>query len=52
MAALIVIGSIVFGAALTLAWLLSPDMRSWMEEPKLRFQDDARRYDRAVDGRG
>jgi hypothetical protein len=52
MAAVIVIGSIVFGAALTLAWLLRPDLRSWMEEPKLRFQDDARRYDRAVGGRG
>jgi hypothetical protein len=50
MAAIIVIGSIVFGAAMTLAWLLRPDMRSWMEEPKLRFQNDARRYDRAVGG--
>ena len=50
MAAIIVIGSIVFAAGLLLAWLLRPDMRSWMEEPKRRFQDDARRYDRAVGG--
>jgi hypothetical protein len=51
MAAIIVIGSIVLGAALVLAWLLRPDMRAWMEEPKRRFQDDARRYDRDVGGR-
>lgn len=51
MAAVIVIGSVVFGAALVLAWLLRPDVRAWMEEPKRRFQDDARRYDRAVGGR-
>jgi hypothetical protein len=51
MAAVIVIGSIAFGAALVLAWLLRPDMRARMEEPKRRFQDDVRRYDRAVDGR-
>lgn len=50
MAGIIVIGSIVFGAALVLTWLLRPDMRAWMEAPKLRFQDDARRYDRAVGG--
>jgi hypothetical protein len=52
MAAIIVIGSIVFAAGLLLAWLLRPDLRSWMEAPKLRFQDDARRYDRAMGGRG
>ena len=52
MAAIVVVGSIVFAAGLALAWLLRPDMRAWMEQPKLQFQDDARRYDRAVGGRG
>ena len=50
MAALIVIGSLAFGVALVLAWLLRPDLRVWMERPKLRFQDDTRRYDRDVSG--
>jgi hypothetical protein len=48
MAALIVIGTIAFGAGLVAAWLLRPDLRAWIEQPKHRFQDDARRYDRAV----
>jgi hypothetical protein len=50
MAAVIVIGSAAFGVGLVLAWLLSPDVRAWMEQPKLRFQDDARRYDRDMRG--
>jgi hypothetical protein len=52
MAAVIVIGSIAFGAALVLAWWLRPGLRAWLEQPKRQFQDDARRYDRAMGGRG
>jgi hypothetical protein len=51
MAAVIVVGSIAAAAALVLAWLLWPDLRAWMEQPKTRFQDDARRYDQVVRGR-
>lgn len=51
MAAIVVIGSVVFAVALVLAWLLRPGIRAAMEQPKLRFQDDARSYDRAVSAR-
>jgi cytochrome c len=27
-------------------WLLSPDVRAWLEQPKFHFQDATRRYDR------
>ena len=48
MAAVIVLGSIAFGAAFLLVWLLRPSVRAWLEQPKHRFQDDTRRYDRAA----
>jgi hypothetical protein len=43
---LIVIGSIVFAAAFTLAWLVRPGVREWIEKPKHRFQANLRQYDR------
>jgi hypothetical protein len=46
-AGIIVSGSIVFAAALALAWLLSPELRAWLERPKHRFQDSVRRYDQS-----
>ena len=46
MADVIVFGSIAFAAAFVLVWLLRPDVRAWLEQPKHRFQDAARRYDR------
>ena len=52
MAAVIVVGSIAAAGVLVLAWLLWPDLRARMEQPKTRFQDDARRYDHVVRGRG
>jgi hypothetical protein len=48
MADLIVLGSIAFGAAFVLVWLLRPDIRASLEQPKHRFQDETRRYDRAA----
>jgi hypothetical protein len=48
MASIIVFGSIAFGAAFMLVWLLRPDIRVWLEQPKHRFQDETRRYDRAA----
>ena len=47
-AGLIVIGSIAFGVALLLAWILRPDVRAWLEQPKHRFQANVRRYDHSA----
>jgi hypothetical protein len=41
----IVFGSAAFGMAFVLAWLLRPDLRAWLEQPKHRFDADVRRYD-------
>ena len=41
----IVIIAIVFAAAFTVAWLLRPDLRAWIERPKYRFQSNVRTYD-------
>ena len=46
MADVIVFGSIIFAAAFALVWLLRPDVRAWLEQPKFQFQDATRRYDR------
>jgi hypothetical protein len=51
MADVIVFGSMAFAAAFVLLWLLRPDVRTWLEQPKHRFQEAARRYDREA-GRG
>jgi hypothetical protein len=50
MAGVIVLGSIAIGVAFVLVWLLRPDVRAWLEQPKHRFQDETRRYDRAAGG--
>jgi hypothetical protein len=46
MADVIVFGSMVCAAAFAIVWLLRPDVRVWLEQPKHRFQDAVRRYDR------
>jgi hypothetical protein len=43
---IIVIGALAFAAAFTLAWLMRPDLRAWIEQPKHRFQANVRQYDR------
>lgn len=45
MAEAIVFGSAALGLAFVIAWLLRPDLRAWLEQPKHRFQGDVRRYD-------
>lgn len=46
----IIVGStLAFGVALTLAWLLKPQLRSQIEAPKHLFQDRLRQYDRSLD---
>jgi|KBSSwiS6_1023812.scaffolds.fasta_scaffold376853_1 hypothetical protein len=46
MADVIVFGSMIFAAVFALVWLLSPDVRVWLEQPKFQFRDATRRYDR------
>ena len=46
MAEVIVSGSMIFAAIFALVWLLSPDVRAWLEQPKFQFRDATRRYDR------
>jgi len=46
MADVIVFGSMLFAAVFALVWLLRPDVRAWLEQPKFQFQDATRRYDR------
>jgi hypothetical protein len=51
MADVIVLGSLAFAAVFVLVWLMRPDVRTWLERPKHRFQDATRRYDQNA-GRG
>lgn len=37
--------AILFAAAFTLAWALSPKLRAWIEQPNYRFQRNAQSYD-------
>lgn len=46
MADVIVFGSVLFAVVFVLVWLLRPDVRRWLEQPKHLFQDATRRYDR------
>jgi len=43
---IIVVASVVLSAAFTVAWILRPDLRAWVERPKYQFHDSVRRYDR------
>lgn len=45
---IIVVASVGLGAAFVVAWLLSPDLRVWIERPKYRFLDSVRRYDQVT----
>jgi hypothetical protein len=46
MADVIVFGSLAFAALFVFVWLLSPEVRAWLEQPKFQFHDATRRYDR------
>ena len=48
MADVIVFGSMLFSIVFVVVWLLRPDVRAWLEQPKHEFQDATRRYDRAA----
>jgi hypothetical protein len=42
---LIVFASLVFTIAFVIAWLMSRDLRAWIERPKHRFHARAREYE-------
>ena len=48
---MILAGTAVSAVALAVAWLLRPDLRAWLEQPKHRLQADLLRYDRQRDQR-
>jgi hypothetical protein len=51
MTTIIVVASLMFAAAFLLAWCCSPALRRWVEQPKYRFLDSVRQYDRSRAGR-
>jgi hypothetical protein len=42
---LLVFGAVAFSAIFTVAWALSPKLREWIEQPKLRLQEKLRFQD-------
>lgn len=44
---LIVLASVLFTAAFIVAWVVSPNLRSWIERPKHRFHELSQGYDRS-----
>ena len=42
----IVLASVAFAVGFAAAWLVSPALRAWIEQPKHRFQEAAGEYDR------
>jgi hypothetical protein len=45
-AAVIVCGAAAFALAFTAAYLVRPELRAWIEQPKHRFQSAVQQYDR------
>jgi hypothetical protein len=43
----IVFSTIVLAAIFSAVWLISPNVRAWVERPKYRFQSNVQSYDRA-----
>jgi hypothetical protein len=46
----IVATSVLLALAFAAVWLLRPDLRAWIEQPKHHFQDDVDQYDRERTG--
>ena len=42
---IIVGAALVFAAGFLVAWLVRPDLRTWIERPKYRFQANVENYD-------
>jgi hypothetical protein len=43
----IVFSTIILAAVFTAIWLISPNVRAWVERPKYRFQSNVQSYDKA-----
>lgn len=41
----IVFSAVGILAAMTVAWILRPDLRRWIEQPKYKFLEQVIRYD-------
>lgn len=48
---IVVLASVVFAAIFSVAWLVRPNLRTWIEEPKYRFQESVQNYDNTRRGR-
>ncbi len=46
----IVAASVLLSLGFAGVWLMRPDLRTWIERPKHRFQDLVERYDRERTG--
>ncbi len=44
---LVVLAAVFFTAAFLVAWVVSPELRAWIERPKHRFHDLSQDYDLA-----
>ena len=42
----IVVTSIALAVVFSVAWMLVPDLRAWVERPKHQFHDRLQQYDR------
>lgn len=51
---IIVFSAIGFAAVFFIAWLIRPDLRTWIERPKYKFQANVQSYDhmRSSDSKG
>jgi hypothetical protein len=45
---IIVLTSMAFALGFVAAWLVSPNLRAWIERPKHRFHEAAKEYDRRI----
>jgi hypothetical protein len=43
----IVFSTIILAAVFSAIWLISPNVRAWVERPKYRFQSNVQSYDKA-----
>ena len=43
----IVFASLALALVFVAAWIIRPELRTWIERPKYQFQDAVRGYDRA-----
>ena len=47
----VVFSSIAFAVIFFLVWLFRPDLRTWVERPKYRFQKNVQSYDQTQKGK-